>query len=142
MRGRHLIPRFVIPRFVIPRLVAATPIVVAVAVAGSARADGDAGKGMATFVRQCAVCHVVDKDGGNRFGPNLFGIVGRKAGTAPGFTYSTAFRTRADWEWSEAAIGGFVTAPSVMVPGTAMGVFQGVAARDRDDLIAYLATLK
>jgi cytochrome c len=75
-------------------------------------------------------------------GPNLFGVVGRKAGTVPGYNYSNAFKTRANWEWTEDAIGGWMMFPATMVPGTAMGVFQGVAERDRDDLVAYLATLR
>jgi cytochrome c len=110
--------------------------------AGAARADGDPAKGKAAFVRQCAICHTTQKDGDNRMGPNLFGIVGKKAGTAPGFTYTNAFRTRAQWEWTEDAIGGWMMFPATMVPGTAMGVFQGIAEKDRDDLVAYLATLK
>ena len=109
---------------------------------GAARADGDPAKGKAAFVRQCAICHTVEKDGDNRFGPNLFGIVGKKAGTTPGYVYTNAFRTRANWEWTEDAIGGWMMFPSTMVPGTAMGVFQGIAEKDRDDLVAYLATLK
>jgi cytochrome c len=108
----------------------------------AARADGDPAKGKAAFVRQCAICHTTDKDGDNRMGPNLFGIVGRKAGTVAGFTYSNAFKSRANWEWTEDAIGGWAMFPSTMVPGTAMGVFQGIAERDRDDLVAYLTTLK
>jgi cytochrome c len=108
----------------------------------AARADGDAAKGKAAFVRQCAICHTVEKGGENRFGPNLFGILGRKAGTVPGYDYTNAFKTRANWEWTEDGIGGWMMFPSTMVPGTAMGVFQGIAERDRDDLVAYLATLK
>jgi cytochrome c len=108
----------------------------------AARADGDSAKGKAAFVRQCAICHTVEKDGDNRMGPNLFGIVGKKAGVAPGFAYTNAFKTRANWEWSEDAIGGWMMFPSTMVPGTAMGAFQGIAEKDRDDLVAYLATLK
>jgi cytochrome c len=110
--------------------------------AGASRAEGDAAKGKAAFVRQCAICHTVERGGDNRFGPNLFGIVGRKAGSMPGFTYTNAFRTRANWEWTEDALGGWAMFPSTMVPGTAMGIFQGIAERDRDDLVAYLATLK
>jgi cytochrome c len=110
--------------------------------AGAAQADGDAAKGNAAFVRQCAICHTSDKGGDNRFGPNLFGIVGRKAGTVTGFGYTNAFKNRANWEWTEDAIGGWMMFPSTMVPGTAMGVFQGIAEKDRDDLVAYLATLK
>ena len=110
--------------------------------AGASRAEGDAAKGKAVFERQCAICHTVEKGGGNRYGPNLFGMVGRKAGTVPGFAYSNAFKTRANWEWTEDAIGGWAMFPSTMVPGTAMGIFQGIAERDRDDLVAYLASLK
>jgi cytochrome c len=110
--------------------------------AGSAQADGDAAKGKAAFVRQCAICHTNEKGGDNRFGPNLFGIVGKKAGTVPGFGYTNAFKNRANWEWTEDAIGGWMMFPSTMIPGTAMGVFQGIAEKDRDDLVAYLVTLK
>jgi cytochrome c len=121
---------------------ALTAAFAAACLAGAARADGDPGKGKAAFVRQCAICHTIEKGGENRFGPNLFGVVGRKAGTVPGFSYTNAFRTRANWEWTEDAIGGWMMFPATMVPGTAMGVFQGIAERDRDDLVAYLATLK
>jgi cytochrome c len=109
---------------------------------GAAQAAGDPAKGKAAFVRQCAICHTTENGGDNRFGPNLFGIVGRTAGTMPGFTYTNAFKNRAKWEWTEDAIGSWMMFPSTMVPGTAMGVFQGIADRDRDDLVAYLATLK
>ena len=102
-------------------------------------AAGDAAKGRAAFVRQCAICHTVDKGGPNRFGPNLFGILGQKAGTAPGFTYTRAFKAAADWTWNEDLVAGWIGAPGMMVPGTAMGVFQGVAQSDRDDIVAYLA---
>ena len=109
---------------------------------GAAQADGDAAKGKAAFERQCAICHTVEKGGDNRLGPNLFGIIGKKAGTAPDYTYTNAFKTRANWEWTEDAIGGWMMFPSTMIPGTAMGIFQGIAERDRDDLVAYLTTLK
>ncbi len=121
---------------------AAGALVFACLGAGASRAGGDIAKGKAAFERQCAICHTVEKGGDNRYGPNLFGIVGRTAGTAPGFAYSNAFKTRAKWEWTEDAIGGWAMFPSTMVPGTAMGIFQGIAERDRDDLVAYLASLK
>jgi cytochrome c len=113
-----------------------------VCLTGAAQAAGDPAKGKAAFVRQCAICHTTEKGGGNRFGPNLFGIIGRTAGTMPGFSYTNAFKNRAKWEWTEDAVGSWMMFPSTMVPGTAMGVFQGIAERDRDDLVAYLATLK
>jgi cytochrome c len=125
-----------------PRAAALLAAVTLGLMAGPARADGDPAKGRAAFVRQCAICHTAEKDGDNRYGPNLFGIVGRKAGTVPGFSYSRAFKTRADWEWTEDAIGGWMQFPATMVPGTLMAAFQGIAEKDRDDLVAYLATLK
>jgi cytochrome c len=121
---------------------AALVAALALAGTGTSRADGDAAKGKTAFVRQCAICHTVEKGGDNRLGPNLFGIMGKKAGTVAGFTYTNAFKTRANWEWTEDGIGGWMMFPSTMVPGTAMGIFQGIAERDRDDLVAYLATLK
>jgi cytochrome c len=107
--------------------------------ASASLAAGDAERGKAAFVRQCAICHTVEKDGPNRFGPNLFGILGRKAGTVRGFTYSRTFKAGADWSWNEDLVAGWIGAPGMMVPGTAMGVFQGVAQSDRDDIVAYLA---
>jgi cytochrome c len=107
---------------------------------GASEAAGDAAKGKAAFVRQCAICHTAENGGPNRFGPNLFGILGRKAGGVPGFDYSRAFKAAADWTWNEDLVAGWIGAPGRMVPGTAMGVFQGVAQSDRDDIVAYLAT--
>jgi cytochrome c len=103
-------------------------------------AAGDAGKGERAFARQCAICHTVDRGGPNRFGPNLFGILHRKAGSVAGFDYSRAFKTTATWDWNEDLVAGWIAAPGQMVPGTAMGIFQGVAQIDRDDIVAYLAT--
>jgi cytochrome c len=123
-------------------LLAAAAALLALASLGAdhARAAGDAAKGKAAFVRQCAICHTVDQGGPNRFGPNLFGVLRRKAGTVAGFAYSRAFKATASWDWNADLVAGWIGAPGVMVPGTAMGVFQGVAQRDRDDIVAYLAT--
>ena len=110
--------------------------------AGAGRAAGDAEKGKAAFVRHCALCHTIEKGDPNRFGPNLSGIVGKKAGSVAGYDYSRAFMAAAKWEWSEDALGSWIMFPGVMVPGTAMAIFQGVAEKDRDDIVAYLATKK
>ena len=109
--------------------------------AGAARA-ADVAKGQAAFVRQCSICHTIDKGGDNRIGPNLFGIVGRRAGTMQDFRYTNAFRTTATFEWTEGLLGPWISLPNVMVPGTAMGNFPGVAERDKDDIVAYLAAQK
>ncbi|WP_024507496.1 c-type cytochrome [Bradyrhizobium sp. ARR65] len=102
----------------------------------------DARKGEAAFTRQCALCHTVAKHESNRFGPNLFGILNRRAGSVSGFKYSQAFQSTAQWEWNAETLKAWILGPAHMVPGTTMGVFQGVADRDSDDIIAYLASQK
>ena len=121
---------------------AATAIIAWAGLGASAANAADAAKGEAAFVRQCAICHTIDKGGEHRLGPNLFGILGRKAGTAQGFRYTNAFRTTATFEWTEGLLGPWIALPSVMVPGTAMGTFPGVSDRDKDDIVAYLAAQK
>jgi cytochrome c2 len=120
--------------------IAATLVALACLGADQSHAAGDAARGRAAFVRQCAICHTVEKEGPNRFGPNLFGVLHRRAGTAAGFNYSRAFKVAASWDWNEDLVAGWIGAPGLMVPGTAMGVFQGVAQSDRYDIVAYLAT--
>ena len=134
--------RFQIRRSAETALLQAAAALVALACMGAdhSRAAGDAAKGRSAFVRQCAICHTLEQGGPNRFGPNLFGVLHRKAGTVAGFDYSRAFKAAASWDWNEDLVAGWIGAPGLMVPGTAMGVFQGVAQSDRDDIVAYLAT--
>jgi cytochrome c len=134
--------RFQIRRNAERALLRAAAALVALACMGAnhSRAAGDAAKGKSAFVRQCAICHTLEQGGPNRFGPNLFGVLHRKAGTVAGFDYSRAFKAAASWDWNEDLVAGWIGAPGLMVPGTAMGVFQGVAQNDRDDIVAYLAT--
>ena len=118
-------------------------VLLAVASLGVGAAEAaDIAKGQAAFVRQCAICHTIDKGGENRVGPNLFGIVGKRAGTVAGFKYTNAFRNTANFEWSEGLLGPWISLPAVMVPGTAMATFPGVSDRDKDDIVAYVAAQK
>src|SRR2546429_8821517 len=68
-------------------------VLVATATCDAGAADVAAGK--AAFVRQCALCHTIDKAGSNRYAPNLFGVIGRRAGSGLGFQYSPACRSMA-----------------------------------------------
>ncbi|MGE5156558.1 MAG: c-type cytochrome [Gemmatimonas sp.] len=113
-----------------------------VASGASESRGADVKKGEAAFVRQCALCHTAGKGESNRFGPNLFGILNRKAGSVPGFKYSQAFLSTAQWTWNAETLKAWILGPAHMVPGTTMGVFQGVADRDGDDIVAYLAGQK
>ena len=106
----------------------------------TAHAAGDARTGAALFNR-CSICHSNAKGAPNRLGPNLFGVVGRKAGTYPGFSYSAAMK-RAGFVWAPAKLMDYLTAPQKVVPGNNMP-FAGIAdAKQRADIVAYLATLK
>jgi cytochrome c2 len=70
----------------------------------------------------------------------LAGVVGRKAASAAGFHYTQAL-SKSGRVWTPAALDVFLTAPSKDVPGTNMPVATA-SAKDRADLIAYLATVK
>src|SRR5438128_195694 len=87
--------------------VATTASAILVSIASASQA-ADIAKGKAAFVRQCAICHTIDKGGENRLGPNLSGIVGRRAGTVPGFKYTNVFRTIAIFEWTEGLLGPWI----------------------------------
>lgn len=104
---------------------------------GSAHAQ-DAAAGKVVF-GQCAACHSLD--GKNGVGPSLKGIVGRTAGSAPGFHYSHAM-SKVGKPWDAASLAAFVESPQNAVPGNVMP-FSGLAdAKQRADLLAYLQTLK
>src|SRR5262249_8920441 len=119
-----------------------TPALLLASLAAGSAEEADIAKGQAAFVRQCAICHTIDKGGDNRLGPNLFGIIGKRAGTVAGFKYTNAFRNTANFEWSEGLLGPWIALPAVMVPGTGMESFPGVSDRDKDDIVAYVAAQK
>jgi cytochrome c len=102
-----------------------------------ATADVAAGK---KLFRKCSVCHTVGAGGRNRVGPDLFAIVGRAVGGHAGFRYSGAMASLGG-TWTAAMLDAFLTKPTDFLAGTKMR-FAGLgAARDRANLIAYLATL-
>jgi cytochrome c len=101
----------------------------------------DVENGRATFASNCGVCHSVQETGGPNQGPNMIGLVGRKAGSQPEFTmYSPALKA-AGITWSTKTLDKFLVNPGAMVPGTVMPL-QITDNKTRADVIAYLATLK
>ncbi len=112
----------------------------AVAFAGSAGAAmaQDAAAGEQIFVKKCKVCHQLGK---NAVGPNMVGIMGRKSGSVEGFNYSDANKN-SGITWDAATFKEYITDPKKKIPGTKM-VFAGLPdEKDRNDLTAYLVTLK
>jgi cytochrome c len=107
-------------------------------VAGEAHAQ-NAAAGAAVFKSQCGICHTVVQ-GKNMVGPSLFGIVGRKAGTIPGFHYSPA-NEASGLTFDAATLDRYLTSPGTVVPKTIMTYAGLKDAQKRADLIAYLTTI-
>jgi cytochrome c len=105
-----------------------------------AKADVNAGKEVAT---KCQSCHNLESGGPNMTGPNLYGVLGRKPGSHPGFAYSqgmTDFGAKQPI-WDYVHINDFITGPQKYIDGTKMS-FVGLKQRqDRINVIAYLHTL-
>ncbi len=120
----------------------ALAVAIAALCAGRAMAaepDGDAVHGARLFL-QCRACHTVGQGESAGVGPNLWGVVGSKAGARPGYHYSAAL-SGSGIVWTRDTLDQWLTRPTALVPGTNMA-FQGVAsAPSRADLIAYLQSL-
>lgn len=114
-----------------------------------ALAEGDADKGKKKFIK-CKACHQVGPDAKNALGPQLNGIVGRKAGTTEGYEYSEALKN-SGIEWTEENLlkwigkvkvdGKKKPGSKVLVPGNKM-IFPGVSDKQAANIVAYLKTLK
>ena len=115
---------------------AAVAVIVGLATQASAQ-SGDPARGQRVFNQQCRACHTLDKDGASTVGPNLHGVFGRKAGTAPGFAFSEAMKT-SGIVWDDKTMAEYNRDPKGKVAGTKM-VFGGIKqAGQLDDLLAYL----
>ena len=99
----------------------------------------DPAAGEKIFKAQCGICHAVVA-GQNRIGPTLFGVVGRPAGSVPGFNY-TADHKKLGVTWDAATLDKYLANPRAMVPDTSM-LYAGLKNdAERADLVAYLETL-
>jgi cytochrome c len=102
---------------------------------GTARA-GDASAGEKVFLK-CRACHQIGEGAKDAVGPVLNGIVGRKAGTYPDYSYSDANKN-SGITWDEATLKEYLKNPRAKVPGTKM-IFAGLPKdEDIDNVIAYL----
>jgi cytochrome c len=107
----------------------------AIAVSSSAMAQ-DAAAGEKVFIK-CKACHQIGEGAKNLVGPELNGVVGRKAGSVEGYSYSEANKN-SGITWDEATLKEYLKNPRAKVPGTKMA-FAGLQSEaDIDNVIAYL----
>lgn len=71
------------------------------------------------FANQCGVCHSLNPSDPPRQGPMLKGVLGRKAGSLPGFKYSPGF-ANAGFIWDEQYLDSWLADPQSLIPGTVM----------------------
>jgi cytochrome c len=110
--------------------------VIAVLSQSRGAAGADPGFGKDLFGRRCSGCHATDS---NMEGPRLRGVVGRKAGTVAGFSYSDAIRN-SGITWTEDLLNKWLQNPEALVKDNDME-FRVANADERAALVAYLKTL-
>src|SRR3954467_15026415 len=85
----------------------------------------------------CKTCHQIGETAKNSVGPVLNGVIGRKAGTYPGYSYSAANKD-SGITWDEATFREYIKDPKAKVPGTKM-IYAGLKDEQKtNDLVAYL----
>ncbi|KZS92750.1 putative cytochrome C [Sistotremastrum niveocremeum HHB9708] len=98
---------------------------------------GDASKGASLFKTRCAQCHTLGEGEGNKVGPNLHGLFGRKTGQVEGFSY-TAANVNKGVVWGEETLFEYLENPKKYIPGTKMAFAGLKKEKDRNDLITHL----
>ena len=102
-----------------------------------ARADDAAEQ---VFNNACRTCHTI-RQGDNRLGPNLFRIIGRRAGSLPEYDYSDAMKN-AGFVWDEVELARFIGSPDEVVPGNKMKPYSGLrSADDIERVVAFLLSI-
>ena len=99
-------------------------------------ASTNAADGAKVF-KKCLACHSIEKGGPNKIGPNIFGILNRKAGSVSGYKYSKAMLAYGK-VWSFEEMDGFLTKPKDWIKGTKMSFMGLKSAKDRAAVILYM----
>ena len=91
----------------------------------------------AKIFKKCAACHSIAQGGGNKIGPALWGVLGRKAGTVSGYKYSKSMVAYGK-PWSFEEMNGFLTKPKGWIKGTKMSFVGLKNAKERAAVILYM----
>jgi len=118
-----------------------TPAMAEDAAAAATEIVGDPAKGKRVFNR-CKACHTVEKDGPNRVGPNLYGVVGAEFGHIEGYKFSpNLMELKAEGKvWDVATLDAYLKQPKDVIPKGSMAFVGLRKETDRAHVIAYLAT--
>jgi cytochrome c len=101
----------------------------------------DTNAGQVAFNQVCRSCHTT-KEGDNRLGPSLRGVIGRKAGSLPNYSNYSDSMKNADLVWDKNNMERFIANPDQVVPGNNMKPFAGVASADeRAKIVAFLESV-
>ena len=105
------------------------------AAAGDAEADGK------LFSKTCGGCHSIGENARSGFGPHLNGVIGRQAGSLPGYQFSEAMKN-SGVVWTPETLAAYIEAPKKVVKGTRM-IFWGISDPEKiANLLAYIETSK
>jgi len=97
---------------------------------------GDAAHGEKVFKR-CSACHMIVSGGKNMIGPNLWGVIGRTAGSVTDYKYSKAM-VEYNKEWTFEEMNAYLIKPQAYIKGTKMA-FAGLRKeKDRASVILYM----
>ncbi|MEO1191748.1 MAG: cytochrome c family protein [Pseudomonadota bacterium] len=109
---------------------------------GKQIAAADVAKGQ-RIARQCTACHTFEQGGGNRVGPNLYGVIGKPAGEGEDYNWSQAMadKGKAGLTWTYKNLYDYLENPRQFVPGTKMAYPGLRKTEDRADVIAYIRSL-
>ncbi len=123
-----------------------------IALSTPAFAEGDVAAGEKEFSK-CKSCHMIAADDGTvivkggKVGPNLYGVIGRTAGTSDGFSYGDGLKdaAAASFVWTEEELASYITDPKAWLgdKGYAAKTKMSFKAKAKQaDLAAYLASVK
>jgi cytochrome c len=109
-----------------------TPLPVLLAKADAKKGEQDA--------KVCETCHNFQEGKGAKIGPDLWGVVGRKIASVPGFAYSDALKGMSG-DWTYEILNKWIADPKAMAAGTKMTFPGEKSEQRRADILAYLQTL-